>query len=319
MPGKKQSKGYDRVPTEADEDEKPYDIDIEPVHDDNDEPLLAARAARRHGRQPRCKWIVDKRFTVPLICLVVTLVLSIHFDCPSTLYLYLAYLFVGFPMDIAYELYPRATNTDNGGANVSKSRRIGKLRAVHLAKLLAAFSIWCWALASPLLGLTLHPGPIGDSQVARPSSLLLKPLAATTATRPTTPTHRPQGPIFLAANLYNSAHLFPRFTTSLLDLIDSLGGPSNIYVSLYESNSADGGQMQDHLADLDSVLAAHNVSRRIHWGGDTFREERVGKEDRKRGRIRYLAKVRNEALRPLDEGLRGIDGRDFTKVLWLNE
>lgn len=104
-----------------------------------------------------------------------------------------------------------------------------------------------------------------------------------------------------------------------MDLIDSLGGPSNVYVSLYESNSADGGKLQQHLAHLDGVLASRNVSRRIHWGGDTFNEVRVGKESRKHGRIRYLAKVRNEALRPLDEGLRGIDGKDFTKVLWMNE
>lgn len=113
---------------------------------------------------------------------------------------------------------------------------------------------------------------------------------------------------FIAVDLYNSEHLFPAFTDSLLDVVDRLG-EQNVYISIYESNSKD--HTKQHLSLLERQLNQHHIQNRVRMLDNSRREDLE--------RIERLAMVRNEALSPIHEGIYGVNNRTFTKLLWLND
>lgn len=114
--------------------------------------------------------------------------------------------------------------------------------------------------------------------------------------------------VFLAANLYSSEHLFPAFSRNLLEIAQHLG-EENVYISIFESNSQDGTKHRLEL--LRHQLVARGIAHRIRMQTDTLREDLE--------RIERLALVRNEALKPLDEGIHGLGNRTFSRIVWLND
>ncbi|CAO1614507.1 unnamed protein product [Jaminaea pallidilutea] len=120
--------------------------------------------------------------------------------------------------------------------------------------------------------------------------------------------------VFIAANLYQSAKLFPAFTTSLLTLCNLLG-PQNVYISVYESNSRD--DTCKHLKELGDQLSAINVQSSIVCGDS---DERFDKSGGRRARVEYLAKARNKVLSPLQKAGGAAAAQPTpSKILWLND
>jgi hypothetical protein len=153
-------------------------------------------------------------------------------------------------------------------------------------------------------------------------------------------------PLFIAANLYDSAAILPRFSDALLELVAMHRG--RVFVSLYESNSPDGGKTERLLRQLDARLEALDVPHLIRTGEEKHAaaaapsqaaaaptrrsllrrlvtKPRITKESGDGpGRIRFLAAVRNEALLPLSNGVADPQrlwgkGTRWSKVLWLND
>jgi hypothetical protein len=113
---------------------------------------------------------------------------------------------------------------------------------------------------------------------------------------------------FIAVDMYNSEHLFPSFSQSLLTLAERLG-KSNVFVSIYESNSKD--STKQHLLRLQSEFGLRGISNQIRMIDNSRREEL--------DRIQRLAMVRNEALRPIHDGIDALNNQTFSKLIWLND
>lgn len=103
-------------------------------------------------------------------------------------------------------------------------------------------------------------------------------------------------------------------------------GPSNVYVSIYESGSWD--DSKGALQDLDRRLEALGVEKTIILDETTHGDEiakppsKTGWIDTPRGkrelrRIPYLSRLRNLTLRPLERLL--TEGRSFDRILFLND
>lgn len=132
--------------------------------------------------------------------------------------------------------------------------------------------------------------------------------------------------VYVAGMHFNSAIVLrDHWLMALLDLVETLG-PSNVFVSIYESGSWD--DTKELLHWLDQQLAARGVPRRIHVDDETH--ESVIKDSVRDGhyitgpggepavrRIPYLAKMRNKTLRDLVE--LHDNGTKFDKVLFLND
>ncbi|ORY65800.1 polysaccharide export protein [Pseudomassariella vexata] len=119
---------------------------------------------------------------------------------------------------------------------------------------------------------------------------------------------------------------------AVLSLVDYLG-PENVHISAVESGSQEG--TKDALMELKAGLYARGVTNDISLGMTVWEQldeidARPPPGSREPGwiwnapenqfelrRIPYLAKVRNEAMEPLDRLAR--EGRHFDKVLWLND
>lgn len=114
--------------------------------------------------------------------------------------------------------------------------------------------------------------------------------------------------VFVAINLYNSENLFPAFSNSLLQLAHHLG-EENVYFSIYESNSKDHTKWQ--LSQLQYDFQQRGIQNRIRMLDNNRRQDLE--------RIYRLAIIRNEALRPIDEGIRGLHNQTFSKLIWLND
>ncbi|KAH6907061.1 cryptococcal mannosyltransferase 1-domain-containing protein [Coprinopsis sp. MPI-PUGE-AT-0042] len=124
----------------------------------------------------------------------------------------------------------------------------------------------------------------------------------------------PPKKIFIASNLYNSAHLIPTWTSNLKHLIQHLGA-SNIFVSIYESNSSD--RTPTLLGELEEELKAMGVKTRFvtsssHDAGENGKRAipptRPKFSPNSHERIAYMAELRNEAMKPL-----------FELVVWIND
>lgn len=113
--------------------------------------------------------------------------------------------------------------------------------------------------------------------------------------------------VFIALNLHNNEDVIPDFLVQLLDLVHYLGR-KNIFISIYESGSFDTTKV--YLRFLEIFLSTWRVEYVIR----TSPEKRSDSDHR----IEYLARARNEAMRPLYDDVRGAQRR-FQKVLFFND
>jgi len=120
-----------------------------------------------------------------------------------------------------------------------------------------------------------------------------------------------QEKVFIAISLYDpdGALVSGSWGQQLLDLIDLLG-PSNTYLSIFQSDSGQGAQLD---AFSKKVLCKHKIVTEptAPIGGLQIFEMPDG--DAAVSRIAYLASARNKALEPLNE----LD--QYDKILYLND
>ncbi|PWA02153.1 hypothetical protein BB558_001714 [Smittium angustum] len=133
-----------------------------------------------------------------------------------------------------------------------------------------------------------------------------KPLAPKPNSTEPVPVQPVKHKYFFAMNLYNNQEIIPHIIQELLRLFEYLG-PQNIYFSLYENGSVDSSKpilgmfkiILDKLGIRNTiVLDEEEKPRNIH-------------------RIEYLAKVRNEAIKPLET--ENSDGRIYDKIVFMND
>jgi len=111
--------------------------------------------------------------------------------------------------------------------------------------------------------------------------------------------------LYIAANFRDNAATVPAFTAELLKLAADVG-PPNLFVTVYESGSADG---TPHLLDdARRALEAAGVATNITANGPLTR--------RGRQRIDFLADARNELLKPLRAMAHE---RRFDRVVFVND
>lgn len=133
--------------------------------------------------------------------------------------------------------------------------------------------------------------------------------------------------VFIASNQHNSGSLLrSHWNQAILDLSNRLG-PSNVYVSIYESGSTD--DTKEALADLDKQLEELGVGRSIVMDGWTHEEELAAAVNHNEGwirtprsglqlrRIPFLSRLRNLCLDPLHRLVK--EGNYFDRVLFLND
>lgn len=123
----------------------------------------------------------------------------------------------------------------------------------------------------------------------------------------------------------NEAVLRNHWNDAVVALVKTLG-PTNIYLSVFESGSWD--QTKDALRELDLALEQISTPRNITVSETTHKDEisatpaENGWIDTSRGkkelrRIPYLARLRNLSLQPLYDLMR--EGVTFDRVLFLND
>ncbi|RTE69933.1 hypothetical protein BHE90_015682 [Fusarium euwallaceae] len=141
---------------------------------------------------------------------------------------------------------------------------------------------------------------------------------------------KPQSPVrvYIASLHWNNERILrDSWNQGLLDLVSVLG-PSNVFVSLYESGSRDGSK--DAIGELDKALEVMGVPRNITLDKTTHAvamaspplEPGNGWVKTPRGRIElrrisYLAQLRNRSLQPLKDMAR--NGIEFDYVLFLGD
>lgn len=141
---------------------------------------------------------------------------------------------------------------------------------------------------------------------------------------------KPQSPVrvYIASLHWNNERILrTSWNQGLLNLVSVLG-PSNVFVSLYESGSRDGSK--DAIGELDKALEVMGVPRNITLDKNTHadamasppREPGNGWVETPRGRIElrrisYLARLRNTSLQPLKDMSR--NGIEFDYVLFLGD
>jgi len=118
------------------------------------------------------------------------------------------------------------------------------------------------------------------------------------------------GTYFIAANLYNSAKVLPSWTKNMKLIIKHIG-PSNIFISIYESNSQDG--TQEMLRKFKEELVELGVGNEV-----VTKEGTRGQWVNSSARITYMAGIRNKLLEPL-RVMGDQDGRSFEKVVFFND
>jgi hypothetical protein len=117
-----------------------------------------------------------------------------------------------------------------------------------------------------------------------------------------------QQSIFVASNLVNAAFCLPSFAVMLLRMTAYLD-LSRLTVSIYENDSGDATPAV--LQALEKALVQAGVKMVIIQSAESDRAERHWQQ-----RIQTMAKLRNEALRPLYENTTGIQ---YDSVLFLND
>jgi len=115
--------------------------------------------------------------------------------------------------------------------------------------------------------------------------------------------------IYIAACLHQAEEVLPHWTKELVRLLLSVrqveqpGAASNVFVSIYESGSTDKTKalLSELRGHLDFIGVPHSIVL-----GNQFRNGT--------NRIEFLAKVRNEALKPLAKS-----DVTYDQVFWLND
>ncbi|CAD6976888.1 unnamed protein product [Tilletia controversa] len=274
--------------------------------------FAAAAAAGRLG------WLERHRvFNLGVLTAFGTVVLSIYFSIPSTLYIYLSVVFLAMPLSLAIDIRALAKGRQR---SLSKGAGVGG-RVLTRSRLL-----WILFGLTPLFLCTWHPlsllfFPGWDPESTTASLSVLTTTGSSAG--PITGLHLPPLPepiqnrtYFFVANLYNTEAILPAWSASILRVIERVGR-ENVFLSIYESNSDDGTKQA--LAEFDQRLAQLGIAHKILMDDQS---KRVGKSEGEPpgGRIEYLSMVRNTALKPLDEGLRGVvPGKNFDKVVWFND
>ncbi|CBQ73793.1 related to CAP59 (required for capsule formation) [Sporisorium reilianum SRZ2] len=211
--------------------------------------------------------------TLVWLPLLVSIFAHIYFRMFSTLHIFLALVWIGLPAATVSTL---ATIASRYYSNSSTRR--DHLKAAVLVALVCTVA-WRTFTTSPYRGLSdFSQAPANNETV------------------------------FIAVNLYNSEHLFPAFSDSLLELVDHLGN-DNVYISIYESNSHD--RTKQLLSLLQHDLQLRGIQNSIRMLDNNRRQDM--------DRIERLAIIRNEALNPIQAGVHGLHGRTFSKLIWLND
>lgn len=205
--------------------------------------------------------------------LFVSILAHLYFQMFSTLHIFLAVVWIGVPAATISSLADIAS-----AYHTNSPARRDHLRAAVLLALLCTVA-WRTFTVNPRRGLSDFSSAPNNNET-----------------------------VFVAVNLYNSEHLFPDFSNSLLDLAHHLG-KDNVYVSIYESNSED--RTKHHLVLLQRDLELRGIQNRIRMLDNNRRHDL--------DRIERLAIVRNEALSPIHDGIVRLHDRTFSKVIWLND
>ncbi|KAF2099181.1 hypothetical protein NA57DRAFT_25657, partial [Rhizodiscina lignyota] len=128
--------------------------------------------------------------------------------------------------------------------------------------------------------------------------------------------------VFIAANIINGELVRDSWGQSVLELIDRIG-PENAFLSIYENDS--GPETAKALQELaDKVQCDYSIVSG-HVDLDTFPTIQILPGEQRIKRIAYLAHVRNQALRPLDQTQAehspdfNSTNRHFDKLLFLND
>lgn len=235
-----------------------------------------------------------------VIFIASTALLCWYFQCPSTMFVYLSWLFVIYPVEAAsfarsWLSKKRIISLDFDQYNTKRTKPTYfslLSKRLRITFLMLGSCIWLWAIIESMI--------VSFPSSQSPASI---------------------GPTFIAVNLYNNNNLFPKYGDDLIKLVESIGGPQNAYISIFESNSKDGTEKS--LDQLSLKLNKLNISHTIISGNSATQSnhisstsDHVGITDDGNRRIAFLANVRNEAMRPLYENTTSYN---FEKVLWLND
>ncbi|KAH7140940.1 cryptococcal mannosyltransferase 1-domain-containing protein [Dactylonectria macrodidyma] len=134
--------------------------------------------------------------------------------------------------------------------------------------------------------------------------------------------------VYIASLHWNNEHIHrDSWNEAVLDLVLALG-PSNVFVSVYESGSRDGSKAA--LGELDKALDAVGASRNVTLGKTTHADEisspplepgngwiKTPRGQIELRRIPYLARLRNISLPPLRDMAQ--HGTTFDYILCLND
>lgn len=213
-----------------------------------------------------------------------SLVLFVSFGMPSTLHIYLAFL-TAYTLAGAISLVGRVT--------------INQQRLPFTPPMGVAIALVVFPLLVPSL---TPPNPASAGPLSTPIS------RSTNATTPSPP----QNVLFVAANLYNSEAILPRFSASLFELAKAVG-EDNIFISIYESNSND--KTKAMLARFEADLRKRRVPHHIEMATTN---DHIGVEGNY-NRIEFLAKTRNRVYDALEVQPGSSYKARVNRVLWLND
>ncbi|KAK0542205.1 hypothetical protein OC845_006728 [Tilletia horrida] len=252
-------------------------------------------------------WIERHRiFSLSTLIALWTVVLTIYFSFPSTLYIYLSTVLLAMPLSLVIDLRALAIC----GRSTLTRARIGWIIFGLIPLVLST-----WQPLSLLFFPSWDAESTGSSLSAVTGATLTRGAFTGEKLRPL-PESIQNRTYYFAANLYNVEPMLPSWTSSMLRIIERVG-KDNVFLSIYESNSKD--QTKRGLSLFEQKLESLGVAHKIRMDD---KGTRVGKEkgERAESRIEYLSMVRNVALKPLDEGLRGVKaGTDFDRVVWFND
>ncbi|KAI9803224.1 MAG: hypothetical protein M1825_002015 [Sarcosagium campestre] len=128
--------------------------------------------------------------------------------------------------------------------------------------------------------------------------------------------------VFIAANIVDERLIRGAWGNALLELI-ALLGEENVFLSIYENDS--GPETEAALRELEHKVKCKSSIVSEHMPLDGLASIKLPSGEERIKRIAYLAKVRNQALRPLDSpppaSARGDTVGDtvFDKLLFLND
>lgn len=260
-------------------------------------------------------------FKVIIATLLVTfcgaLPFHLYFKAFSTLYLFLVFSFLPLPAAVRYLWVKRPSlrlgplRSQPASVRKRQAHVFGSSVASLLALCALAFTLWSAAVWYCFFHEVLQRLLWMDPMEVGGASFLHEAWKGADD----------GGTVFIAVNLYDSAKIVPSFAASLLMLCSFLGH-SNVYVSIYESNSSDDTCLL--LRDLSRQLDVIRVANTIRCGDHDERYP-MGAA-RRRLRIPFLAATRNEAMKPLYSHADGnasamglAPGRRVSKVLWIND